>query len=190
MRGSNTWIAALWIAGCAESSVPCEPSGEHLTTAQGEFCLYSAESPLVIEGGFECPARLPFRFDAEAGGGIACAERDLERLPANVCARIGAACESAGGPEPGARPMEPKPGQPPAAEDPWRAVAEERGFVDALEGMDFFAAMQFGCIVDTGMRPATWQALVEESELVMLATIEGVDVVPDEPQQEVPSQDV
>jgi hypothetical protein len=190
MRGSNTWLAALWIAGCAESSSLCEPSGEHLTTAQGEFCLYADDSPLVIEGGFACPAQLPFRFDAMDGNGVACAERDLERLPASVCARIGADCESGGKSEPGARPVEQDPGRPPAADDPWREVAEERGFLSLLQGKDFFAAMQGGCIVDTSERPATWPALVAESDIVLSATIAEIVVVPEQPDDDARSEDV
>jgi hypothetical protein len=188
MRGSNTLLAALWLTGCAESSSLCEPSGEHVSTAQGEFCVYAGDSPLVIEGGFVCPAQLPFRFDASDG--VACAERDLEQLPASVCARIGAACESAGDPEPGARPVEQQPGQPPAAEDPWRDIAEERGFVTALEGKDFFAALQYACIVDTTERPATWPAVVAESDIVLSATIAEVVVVPEQPDDDVLSEDV
>jgi hypothetical protein len=193
MRGSNGWIAVLWIAGCAETNVPCEPSGEHVTTAQGELCLYANDSPLVIEGGFTCPPELPFRFDATRG--VACAERDLERLPENVCARIGGECESVGDVQPGPRPMEPEPGgrepgQPPSAEDPWREVAEERGFTRALEGQDFFAAMQYGCFVDTATPPSTWRELVAESDLALSAIIEEVVVVPELPDDAALTEDV
>ncbi|HMI91397.1 MAG TPA: hypothetical protein VK509_08540, partial [Polyangiales bacterium] len=58
------------------------------------------------------------------------------------------------------------------------------------EGQDFFAAMQFGCIVDTATRPATWQELVAESDLVVSATIAEVVVVPEEPDDDVADENV
>jgi hypothetical protein len=66
-------------------------------------------------------------------------------------------------------------------DDPWRAVADERGFTDALEGKDFFAAARFGCVVDTTERPATLQGLAAESDLVVLGSIVEIVAVPEQP---------
>jgi hypothetical protein len=65
--------------------------------------------------------------------------------------------------------------------DPWRAVADERGFTDALEGKDFFAAARFGCVVDTAEPPATLQGLADESDLVVLGSIVEVVAVFEQP---------
>jgi hypothetical protein len=182
MRAWNCLALSLALAACAESSKPCEPEGRSFDAAEGRFCLYSSDSPLVIEGGFACPAQLPFRFDTDAG--VACAERDLERLPQSVCEQLGAECEDGAEPrEPSAEPSSGVSGRPRAAtpEDSWRAVAEERGFLRALDGADFFETMQFGCIVDTTERPATWQELARATDRVVLASIAEVVVEPEQP---------
>lgn len=189
MRWWKSWIVMLCVAGCAESQDPCQANGERFTTADGDFCLYSADSPLVIEGGFECPPAFGFRFETEAG--IACGEQELEALPESVCARLGAECDPPPEPErPSARPSsEPSGGDDPPStgsggppdDDPWRQVAEDRGFLPQLEGKDFFETMGYACIVDTSPRPIVWTELVGEVDQVVLARITAVEVDPELP---------
>jgi hypothetical protein len=184
MRFANGWVVAFGLVACAESSPPCEPQGQAFDASEGRFCLYSSDSPLVIQGGFECPAQLPFRFDTEAG--IACSERDLPQLPESVCERLGAECEE--GIEP-SRPGDPSgegetgggmaPGS--SEEDPWWAVTRERGYIGVLEGKDFFQTMQAGCILDMAPPPTMWQQLVQESDRVVLASIAEIVVDPELP---------
>jgi len=69
-------------------------------------------------------------------------------------------------------------------DDPWRVVADQRGFTEALEGKDFFAAAHFGCIVDTTEPPRTLQALVDESDLIALARIVEVVALPEQPSKD------
>lgn len=182
MRFANGWVLALGLVACAESSLPCERDGQAFEASEARFCLYSSDSPLVIEGGFECPEQLPFRFDTDAG--VACSERDLDRLPQSVCEQLGAECQDGARPalphEPSGEPS--RPGGASSTDDPWRAVAEERGFLGSTMDKDFFEIMGYACIVDlAGRFPATVQQLALESDRVVLASIAEIVVDPELP---------
>jgi hypothetical protein len=70
------------------------------------------------------------------------------------------------------------------ADDPWRVVADQRGFTEALEGKDFFAAARFRCIVDSNEPPQTLQGLVDESDLIALGSIVEVVALPEYPSKD------
>jgi hypothetical protein len=71
-----------------------------------------------------------------------------------------------------------------SGDDPWRVVADQRGFTEALEGKDFFAAAQFRCIVDTNEPPQTLLGLVDESDLIALGSIVEVVALPEHPSKD------
>lgn len=96
---------ALWLAGvlvlasCATNAQDDAPTvcgqGKLIEDDSSAFCVYHLDEPLVIEGGFECPASFEFRL--EMASSIACGNRTLrlENLPHAVCTEIGEQCELA-----------------------------------------------------------------------------------------------
>lgn len=81
-------VLALALAaqsGCARTSLLCE-SGELVDSESGPVCVFHRDSPLVIEGGFECPVSFGYRF--ETANAITCSQRPLTALPYSVCREI------------------------------------------------------------------------------------------------------
>jgi hypothetical protein len=85
-------IVAL-ASGCGSTSTSGDPcgEGEHVSALGRGYCVY--QGGIVIEGGFECPADLPFRIDA--AGGVVCAEErvGLDELPGEVCTKLPSGCD-------------------------------------------------------------------------------------------------
>ena len=83
---------ALSVGACSEDhGPPCGDHGELFADDVGRYCAY-----IVVIGGFECPAGLPFRIEIEDAA--VCADRDVDRdgLPADVCRHLGDRCDRAG----------------------------------------------------------------------------------------------
>lgn len=92
LRPLITLLFATLALACSESSTPslCGPDGHYDEVSGARVCAYS--QAIVIEGGFRCPAELPFRLDLE--GAAICSDRMLDRddLPNDLCRRIDRTC--------------------------------------------------------------------------------------------------
>lgn len=90
-------LSPVALSGCSKSSTPslCGPDGHYDEVAGARVCAYA--QAIVIEGGFRCPAELPFRLDLE--GAAICSDRMLERddLPEDLCRRIDRTCGGSDG---------------------------------------------------------------------------------------------
>jgi cysteine-rich repeat protein len=94
MRTRWTLVGIFFLLlGCDPApSSPCGASGEYTEDGIGRYCAYA-----VIEGGFQCPAALPVRFefgDEGALEAIICTDREIppEDLPSATCAQAGFEC--------------------------------------------------------------------------------------------------
>ncbi|MCB9621994.1 MAG: hypothetical protein H6723_01510 [Sandaracinus sp.] len=87
---------ALLLA-CSSSSEPglCGSDGYHQVVDGANVCAYA--QAIVIEGGFRCPASLPFRLDLD--GAAICSDRMFSRddLPDDLCRRVDRTCGRDGG---------------------------------------------------------------------------------------------
>jgi len=108
MRRLSGWMGGvLVLAACTASreAAPCR-HGIAVQAERGMVCVFRRDQPLVIEGGFSCPADFGFRIDGP--GAIACSSFDADALPREVCTAVPGACEPAG--EAPARPATPEDG--------------------------------------------------------------------------------
>ncbi|MCC7538914.1 MAG: hypothetical protein IT379_21995 [Deltaproteobacteria bacterium] len=95
VRWSAALAGMLVGVGCGTTSTSGDPcgSGEHVRALGRGYCVY--QGGIVIEGGFECPADLPFRIDV--GEGVVCtdARAELDELPGEVCTKFESGCTDA-----------------------------------------------------------------------------------------------
>jgi hypothetical protein len=95
-------VAIAVLVGCDQSAPPEMAGGEGdecgagrlVASAEGEVCVFRRDQPLVIEGGFTCPASVEHRIDTATS--IVCSARRLELLPPAVCAQIDGPCDASG----------------------------------------------------------------------------------------------
>ena len=76
--------------GCAEATRPCGGDGTTVQAGGGDYCVYRAS--IVIVGGFECPASMPFRMDFDTA--TVCGNRGFDDLdvPQDICERAFVPC--------------------------------------------------------------------------------------------------
>jgi hypothetical protein len=88
-------------------------SGQRIGSDDGDVCVFRRDQPLVIEGGFMCPASFDHRIDTATA--IACSASRSELLPPAACAMIEGPCDSRA------------PRLPSAASAPGQAAATDDG---------------------------------------------------------------
>jgi hypothetical protein len=116
---------------CGRSHDVCGGADASVMDAHGVYCAYA--QPLVIEGGFQCPAMASHR--SELGGYVLCTSQpiDVANPPAEVCTMIKGACSDlgmapgSGGQlprdlEPDAATSKPKPAGPKCGDTPSQLV--------------------------------------------------------------------
>lgn len=91
-------LCVLAVEACDRSAPPngtggddCGP-GQLVESDEGSVCVFRRDQPLVIEGGFTCPASFEHRMDTATA--IACSARRLDLLPQPVCAQIDGPCDA------------------------------------------------------------------------------------------------
>ncbi len=97
-------VAMAWLTGCAEATNSNACGDGDAVTVNGEsYCVY--RESVVIVGGFDCPASMPYRIDFQHA--TVCGNHGFDGVdvPEDVCARVFVPCTE---PEPdgGARPCD------------------------------------------------------------------------------------
>ncbi len=105
MTLKHTWlavaVAAIAAAACAEATHACG-GGEAVTVNGSSYCVYKQN--IVIVGGFDCPASMPYRRDFERA--TVCGDHGFDDIDVaeDICARVFVPCtepaQSDAGPPP------------------------------------------------------------------------------------------
>ncbi len=105
----STVIAAsiaisLALFGCVDATSACGGGGETVRVNGASYCVY--KQSIVIVGGFECPASMPFRIDFE--GATVCGQGGFDDIdvPEDICARVFVPCTEPEQSDGGVAPME------------------------------------------------------------------------------------
>lgn len=165
----KTWALAVVamgaIAGCGSTSTSGDPcgAGEHVRTSGRGYCVY--QGGIVIEGGFECPASLPFRIDV--GDGAVCAEerQELDELPGEVCTKFERGCTDADPVRDGGMPLDASPTDASMRECDLGPIACTLDCTASCDGATVAPTSCCECPAGTFDRPTMCPALLGEGAL-------------------------
>lgn len=165
------------LLGCAESQPPvCDSEGTFVSAEGADYCVYSVTSPIVIEGGFECPAAM--RFELQLDTHRICGTRAFEghTPPPALCIHLPEMCEGGFPPAVGMHDS----GMPTQVPTTW-TTCDERAIEDARTG-DRCTPQFSGCGSSGGCSASF--ALCDPAGTVAASELEVLDCVEPEPEGE------